>query len=387
MSFKVLVEQTEIMNGLKRIKCTLGKGKGSSSGSVDTSGMVYMEVTTNQSSKIPVLKMITNNGYELTECYIDILSGEIGISVLVEYSKLVKMVGTIDPTIEILLQSDCSKLSLNYVGRVKPIILNGIGPENFLLPPEEQVQEVIKIPLVAIKEGVQSIAPFIVDNSASPLYNCINIEIKSGKAIFQALSVNTNMVLIYVKDTAHKNDINFFIECNKLNKMVDSFDDSKDVNLSVSGNNSILEQDDIKQNIRLLQGTYPDFRSFMLRQYVVEAIVVKEDFLVTIDRAKILSDSANVVSKPIVINFTETFININLQSQFGFIFESIPCKLKGKPFSMAFNIESLYAAVKAIKGDKVRIGFSTRSGCVVSPLISTGFKQLIFVPSIKIANN
>jgi hypothetical protein len=53
---------------------------------------------------------------------------------------------------------------------------------------------------------------------------------------------------------------------------------------------------------------------------------------------------------------------------------------------MAFRIESLYEAIKLIKDTTVRLGFSSRSGGVLSPIAPTGFEQLIFVPAVRIAN-
>ena len=328
MTFKALIDQKELMEGLRSVKGTVGK-KGLAVNGTNTEADVHMEVLMDATSGALYLKLVTNNGSEITECRANILGGDIGVSPLLEYDKFANIVQTIDEATSIQLDADEGRLSLNYHGRKKPIMFNGSDPGKFHQIPKLPVQDTVVLPMEVLKDGVEMASLIIKDKATQPLFNCVNVKAENNTVEFSALDTTHNRMLHYTRSIPTPTQGNFFVESNKLKKMLSGFDTTKDVTINVTESNVTLEQEDATLMIRLINGSFPDVTQFMKTQYIIQAELKKSDLLTALDRAKVLSDMNTALGKSVTLHVDANSVTIDLSSQFGSLYEAVPCVLTG----------------------------------------------------------
>lgn len=379
--FKVVVEQLELMEGLKKIKNTVGKGKDVNN---TTDKYVYAETCMDPVKNVPVLKLVTTNFTEISEVLIEVVSADIGVAPLIEYDKISDMVSTIDDSIEITLHSPDGedKMFINYVGRKQAISFNCMPSSQFLFQGAPVTTSEVVVPYSIFKEGLDAAAAIISDDDRYPIFNCVHVTIEDGQAEFKAIDSNLKRMVIFSKPTTHTNEGTFFVECNKVRRMVSGFDSTKNVNILLSDNNIVLEQDSLKVTTRLLQGAFPEIKKFMPAQYAVEAVFNREEMLTSLKRAKIMVDSM-AGAKSCIFYIDQAFLTMNLNSQIGMLHECIICTLTGEPLQIAFMIESMSQALSALNEQDVKMCFYNKSNCVLMPESPQGYSHKILVPAVR----
>lgn len=380
--FKALIEQKELMEGLRSVRGTVGK-KGLAVNGTNTESDIHMEVLMDATSGALYLKLVTNNGSEITECKANILGGDVGVSALLEFDKFANIIQTIDEATTIQLESDEGRLSLNYHGRKKPIMFNGSDPVRFQQIPKLPVQDTIVLPMDVLKDGVEMASLIIKDKATQPLFNCVSVKAENNVVEFSALDTTHNRMLHYSRAIPTPAQGSFFVESNKLKKMLSGFDTGKDVTINVTESNITLEQEDATLMIRLINGSFPDVTQFMKTSYIIEAELKKSELITALDRAKVLSDMNTAMGKSVTLHVDATSVTIDLSSQFGSLYEAVPCTLKGKPTQMTFFFESLYEAVKAVKGEDLTLAFYSASNVVLIPSNPVNYTQKLLVQAIR----
>ena len=380
--FKVVVEQLELMEGLRKIKNTVGKGKDANN---QTDKYVYMETYMDNIKKAPMLRLVTTNFTEISEALVEVVSADIGVSPLMEYDKIFNMVGTIDDAIEITLHApdEDTKLFMNYVGRRQAISFNCMPSAQFLFQTSPVTTSEVTVPYANFKEGLDAAATIISDDDRYPVFNCVHVTIADGMGEFEAIDSNLKRMVVFSKPMTHTNEGTFFVECNKVRRMISGFDATKNMNVLMSDNNIVFEQDGLKVTTRLLQGTFPEIKKFMPSQYAVETVFNRDEMLTSLKRAKIMFDNLSGV-KSCIFDIDQGFLTMNMNSQIGMLHECVINTLTGNPTQMAFMVDSISQALAAFSEPSIKMCFYSKSSCVLMPENPQGYSHKVLVPAVRI---
>lgn len=376
--FKARIDQIDVIDALKKIRATVGKGKDES-----LDNMVYMEG--DDIGGQPIVRFITNNGTEFSIVEAEAVSAVAGQSApLVEFDRLLKLVETIDNSLTLDFDTTPkNELSFTYQGRRTPIKLVGLPNDKFLLPPEVQGASSIEMPLSIFKDGISVASTVINDDDRYPLYNCVNVVVKGGKVTFEAIDSKYRRMVACIKSCTHIGEGTFFIEATKAKKLLAGFDSSKTVEILLSNNNAEFIMDNASVAMRLQQGTFPNCLSYMPSQYITEVTFARQDMILSLERARIMTEDQKLGFKSCILNIENGMIEINLNNTFGMLFENVICTQKGDPIRSAYRIESLLDALKSIDEPDVTLSFPKTTICLLQPVSSSNIHKCL-IPAVRL---
>lgn len=386
--FSVKIEQLELMEALRKVKATVGKGKDSTN---PFDKYLYMEVIEDINCK-PVLKLTTTNLNEISEVECPVIStvatGE--VCSLIEFNVFHNLIETIGSSVEIEITDDKvgKAISVTYSGRKKPIVLAAPDNSTFSLnQPNDQYTTTISMQCGDFKDCVDKASAVIVENESYPIYNCMHVNVLNGQVIIKAMDATmSKRMMLFSKMITHTGDGEFFMECNKVKKLLSSMDSTQNINININNNVIMLEQKGLKYYIRLVAGTFPTIEKFMPNQYKIEATINKEETLTALKRVKIMSESGKGI-KTCVFSINNVFTNIDLNTNIGSISEIITTTLQGDPLEMGFSIDSMISSLHGINDTDIKMCFYAKQCTVLMPANAKGIIHRILVPAMNIRKN
>lgn len=127
---------------------------------------------------------------------------------------------------------------------------------------------------------------------------------------------------------------------------------------------------------RLLEGEFLKYEQSFSNDYETKALVNRKAFLMSIERAALISREGK--KNPIKIELTQESMIITSNTELGTAREEIQVSLQGKDLLIAFNPRYLIEALRSIEDEEVEIYFiSSLSPCIIQPVDGNNFKYLI----------
>ena len=384
--FSVKVEQLELMDALKKVKTTIGKGK-------DPNNIydkyLYMEIFLNEKCK-PELKLLTTNFNEVGEASCELIScsKEGDVCALVDFNIFYSLIETISSSTEIEIKTQLNKnnseeVIVTYPGRKKAITVTALKSELFQLNnPNDKYTASIKMECGILKEAIDKAANVIVENETYPLFNCVHISIQNGQIVAKGMdSSAAKRMFLFAKRVTNSGNGEFFVECHKAKRLISTMDISKDIEININDNIVVFKQDEIKYVIRLSNGTFPTIERYMPNQYKIEAEFNKEELLGALKRIKIMSDNSKSI-KSCIFSIDNMFTSIDLNTTIGSISETVTTILNGNSISMAFSIDSMINSLISIQDTDLKLCFYSNSCVVIMPKNHNGAIHRIMVTAM-----
>lgn len=362
--FDVSIEQAYLMKALEYLEPTIGKninGLGDNCISIKTTG--------NGS-----ITMFTTNTVEFTELEVVIASGGTTQeqAPLVDFKRFKSIVSTIPSTEIISLKASVNDLLVNFGLKKVPIKLvgctNGIVP----LPTNKFPSDTVSVPKDLVKSALSNVCAVVVDNEASPIYNCMRI------------FTNGNSVEVTAVDVTHKRTITHsgiavcnnpqkevLIEASKLKKSMKLFEDFNEMELSMDNNMIRIKAADPKATTnqktkgmisrlryycRRLSGAFPtNIKNNFFPQPSGYLEINKEELMESFMRAKAIEDQAS--SGLIRMELKNNNLSIRMNTTHGAIEDDISAVNKPTVyFASVFRYPNIMDILKIIETDTVEIG-------------------------------
>ena len=147
-------------------------------------------------------------------------------------------------------------------------------------------------------------------------------------------------------------------------------DIEKDVLIFFSKNHILFEFDDTVVVSRLIEGEYFRIDQMLSSDYDTKVTVNKRDFLDCIERASILIREND--KKPIIINITDTSMQLKLNSSFGSMNAEVMIRKNGKDIMIGFNPKFLIDALRIIDDEEVDLYMmNPKSPCFIKDVEET----------------
>lgn len=139
---------------------------------------------------------------------------------------------------------------------------------------------------------------------------------------------------------------------------------------------AIFEFDNIKAEIRQMEGEYMDYEKILPKSSKISLIISKKYLQESIDRASILSRSGK--DNLIKIKVKDNLMTITSSSEEGNVREDIAIKKEGDDITIGFNSQYINDVLKSVDDDDIKMLFNTPvTPCLVEPVDGDEYKYLI----------
>lgn len=239
----------------------------------------------------------------------------------------------------------CEKAKFNIIGK---------AGDDFSYLPEIEKNDYITISQFTLKEIVRQTIFSISDSDVNKLMSGELFEIQENELKVVSLDGHRisirkiELKLIYpnIKVVVPGKTLN------EISKIV-SGDVDKEINIFFTEKHIVFEFDETIVVSRLLEGEYFKIDQMLSNDYETKIQINKKELLDCIDRATLLVKEGD--KKPIIINITNTFMELKMNSFVGSMNETIDIEKEGKDILIGFNPKFLIDALKVIDDEIVTI--------------------------------
>lgn len=235
--------------------------------------------------------------------------------------------------------------------------IQGRDGEEFPYLPYIEKNNYISISQFTLKEVVRQTIFSAAVNDNNKMMGGEFIEVKSDKVRFTTLDGhrisirNINMKESYGDEKA----IVPVRSLNEISKIV-SGDNEKELLIYFSKNHLLFEFDNTRVVCGIINGEYFKIDHMLSKDCETKIVVNKNELISYIDRSMIFIREND--HKPIILNISESNLNISIKSSFGTMDGDILCHKEGKNIKIAFNPKFLIDALRAIDDEEVTLYFT-----------------------------
>ena len=239
----------------------------------------------------------------------------------------------------------CEKSKFNIIGKS--------GEDFSYLPSIEKIDSII-VSQFTLKEVVRQTIFSIADNDNNKLMTGELFEINED--ILKVVSLDGHRISI--RKIRLKN---FYMPkkvvvpgktLNEVSKIL-SGDMDREVHIFFTDKHIVFEFDNTTVVSRLIEGDYFKIDQMLSSDYETKVRINKKEFLDCIDRATLLVKEGD--KKPIIINITDTFMELKINSIIGSMNEEIDIQKNGKDMMIGFNPKFLIDALRVIDDEEIDI--------------------------------
>ena len=255
------------------------------------------------------------------------------------------------PDNDITIQTDenykttitCEKAKFNIIGK---------SGEDFSYLPVIEREENISISQFTLKEVVRQTIFSISDNDNNTLMSGELFDINGNE--LKVVSLDGHRISIRKIDLKEEYTQRKVVvpgkTLNEISKIL-SGDTDKYVNVFFTTNHIVFEFDNTVVVSRLIEGEYFRIEQMLSSDYETKVSINKKEFLSCIDRATLLVKEGD--KKPIIINITDSGMDLKINSALGSMDEDIDIQKEGKDLMIGFNPKFLIDALRVIDDEQV----------------------------------
>ena len=255
------------------------------------------------------------------------------------------------PDNDITIQTDenykttitCEKAKFNIIGK---------SGEDFSYLPVIEREENISISQFTLKEVVRQTIFSISDNDNNKLMSGELFDINGNE--LKVVSLDGHRISIRKIDLKEEYTQRKVVvpgkTLNEISKIL-SGDTDKYVNVFFTTNHIVFEFDNTVVVSRLIEGEYFRIEQMLSSDYETKVSINKKEFLSCIDRATLLVKEGD--KKPIIINITDSGMDLKINSALGSMDEDIDIQKEGKDLMIGFNPKFLIDALRVIDDEQV----------------------------------
>ena len=255
------------------------------------------------------------------------------------------------PDNDITIQTDenykttitCEKAKFNIIGK---------SGEDFSYLPVIEREENISISQFTLKEVVRQTIFSISDNDNNKLMSGELFDINGNE--LKVVSLDGHRISIRKIDLKEEYTQRKVVvpgkTLNEISKIL-SGDTDKYVNVFFTTNHIVFEFDNTIVVSRLIEGEYFRIEQMLSSDYETKVSINKKEFLSCIDRATLLVKEGD--KKPIIINITDSGMELKINSALGSMDEDIDIQKEGKDLMIGFNPKFLIDALRVIDDEQV----------------------------------
>ena len=239
----------------------------------------------------------------------------------------------------------CEKSNFNIIGK---------SGEDFSYIPYIERDEQISISQFTLKEVIRQTIFSIADNDNNKLMTGELFEINENE--LKVVSLDGHRVSIRNIDLKQSYSSRKIIVPGKtlqeISKILPGNAD-EDVNIFLTDNHILFEFDNTTVVSRLIEGEYFKIEQMLSSDYETKVKINKRELLDCIDRATLLVKEGD--KKPIIMNITDSTMELKINSFIGSMNEDIDIAKEGKDILIGFNPKFFIDALRVIDEEEVTL--------------------------------
>lgn len=289
---------------------------------------------------------------------------ELGIETIVEGEIIEKGIIALDakiffeiirklPDSDVTIESDDSFKTVIKCEKSNFTIIGKAGDDFSYLPIVEKDRQIV-VSQFTLKEVIRQTIFSISDNDNNKLMTGELFDINGDE--LKVVSLDGHRISIrkiQLKETyePHKMIVPGKT-LNEITKIIPG-DTDKDIVISFTNNHIVFEFDNTVVVSRLIEGEYFRIEQMLSSDYETKVKINKRELLSCIDRATLLVKEGD--KKPIIINISDTSMELKINSIIGSMNEDIDIEKQGKDLLIGFNPKFLIDALRVIDDEEVEL--------------------------------
>lgn len=316
---------------------------------------------------LPVLRCVL---FEARENTITLRATNLELSIEKTVSATIKTEGKVAIPAQILystLRTSPSQTKISLEEQNGSIILNiggskttikTISPEDFPSIPQPETKQKYQIPKDTLIKGIKSVLYSASTSLIKPELASIYIYKEDDYLFFVA----TDSFRLAEKKVSFKTteDIPAVImPVKNATELTRALENQLDTTLDVfiDENQYSIKTESLYITSRIIDGSFPDYRSILPKESGTEVTLLKEDLLNTLKKAQIFSDKFSQITLHIYPE-KKTFTLSARNNEVGEVFDSIEAVLKGGDLDISFNHKYLIDVFQSIQSDSITLFFA-----------------------------
>lgn len=239
----------------------------------------------------------------------------------------------------------CEKAKFNIPGK---------SGEDFSYIPYVERNEYITMSQLTLKDIIRQTIFSIADNDNNKIMTGELFEIDDNRLKLVSLDGHRISIRnIELKDHyKHRKIIVPGKTLNEISKILPGTAD-EEVSLFITENHIIFEFEQTLVVSRLIEGEYFRIEQMLSSDYETKIQINKKELLSCIDRATLLIKEGD--KKPIIMNITDSFMELKINSAVGSMNEDIDIEKEGKDIIIGFNPKFFIDALRAIDDEEITL--------------------------------
>lgn len=257
------------------------------------------------------------------------------------------------PDSDIVIETDssfkttitCEKAKFNIIGK---------SGEDFSYLPSVERNDCVIVSQFTLKEVVRQTIFSIADNDNNKLMTGELFDINGSE--MKVVSLDGHRISIRKIELKNSYEPKKVVvpgkTLNEISKILPG-DTDKDVSIFFTPKQIVFEFDNTTVVSRLIEGEYFKIDQMLSSDYETKVRINKKELLNCIDRATLLIKEGD--KKPIIINITDTSMELKINSIIGSMNEDIDIEKSGKDMMIGFNPKFLIDALRVIDDEEIDI--------------------------------
>lgn len=148
----------------------------------------------------------------------------------------------------------------------------------------------------------------------------------------------------------------------------------QDIDVYLNENQISFKSDSIYLTSRLIDGTFPDYKQILPKEFSSEVILLKQDFVNILKKINVFSDKSNQVQFEVLPSKKKVILKAHNQDV-GETVETIEAAVTGEDLSINFNHKYIADALQSVNSDSISLSFTGLS----KPMVMKGVSDNSFV--------
>ena len=239
----------------------------------------------------------------------------------------------------------CEKANFNIIGK---------SGEDFSYIPYVERKEAVTISQFTLKEVIHQTIFSIADNDTNKLMTGELFEINENRLMVVSLDGHRISIRnIDLKDNYEpKKVVVPGKTLNEISKIIPGSAE-EEVKIFITENHIIFEFDQTTVVSRLIEGDYFRIEQMLSSDYETKIRINKRELLDCIDRATLLIKEGD--KKPIIMNITDEYMELKINSFIGSMNEDIDIEKEGKDILIGFNPKFFIDALRVTDDEEITI--------------------------------
>lgn len=250
----------------------------------------------------------------------------------------------------------CEKAKFNIIGK---------SGEDFSYLPEIERMNSVVISQFTLKEVIRQTIFSIADNENNKLMTGELFEIKDNH--LKVVSLDGHRISLRNIELKDKYEpLKVVVPGKTLNEIskILTGEADKDVTIFFTDKHILFEFDQTVVLSRLIEGEYFRIDQMLSTDYETKMKINKREFLSCIDRATLLVKEGD--KKPIIMNITDSDMELKINSTIGSMNENIDITKQGKDIMIGFNPKFLIDSLKVIDDEEIDIYMvNPKAPCII----------------------